>query len=229
MRFKPVAGIVLALAIAGCDETGTQISITRANIRVVHGSPDAPDFDVAVDGRTVVRDLAYTDASDYVQVTPGERTVQVRAASTTTDATSVSINASGDTSYTVIALNRVALIESLVLTDNPTLPPVGNARVRLVHAAPSASTFDIYLTTPTADLATATPTVASLSFRASSTYLPIPAGTYRLRITSAGTKIVALDVPAVPIAGGQIVTALALDAEGGGPPFTLRLLPDASE
>ena len=139
MRFKSVAGIVLALAIAGCNEDGTQVAISQANVRVVHGSPDAPAFDVAVDEQTVARDLFYTNASEYLQVNPGDRTVHVRAASTTTDATSVDLTMLGDTSYTIIALNRVAQIESVVLTDNPTLPETGQARVRLVHAAPSRS------------------------------------------------------------------------------------------
>ena len=226
MRFKSIAGIVLALAIAGCDETGTQMVITQANIRVVHGSPDAPDFDVAVDDQTVARDLSYTDASDYLQVNPGDRTVHVRAASSTLDATSVSLTALGDTSYTIIALNRVAQIESIVLTDSPVAPETGQARLRLVHAAPSATTVDIYVTAPTADLATATPTVAGLSFRGSSTYQSVLAGTYRVRVTSAGTRNVLLNVPNVPIVAGQIRTVVALDAPGGGPPFALKLLSD---
>ena len=227
MRFKSIAGIVLALAIAGCDETGTQMVITQANIRVVHGSPDAPDFDVAVDDQTVARDLSYTDASDYLQVNPGDRTVHVRAASSTLDATSVSLTALGDTSYTIIALNRVAQIESIVLTDSPVAPETGQARLRLVHAAPSATTVDIYVTAPTADLNTATPTVAGLSFRGSSTYQSVPAGTYRVRVTSAGTRNVLLNVTNVPIVAGQIRTVVALDAPGGGPPFALKLLSDS--
>jgi hypothetical protein len=227
VRFKSVAGIVLALAIAGCDETGTQMVITQANIRVVHGSPDAPDFDVAVDEQTVARDLSYTDASEYLRVNPGDRTVHVRAASTTLDATSVDLTALGDTSYTIIALNRVAQIESIILTDSPIAPESGHARVRLVHAAPSATTVDVYVTAPTANLATATPTVTGLTFRASSTYQSIPAGSYRVRVTAAGTRTVLLDVPTVPIIAGQIRTVVALDAPGGGPPFALKLLSDA--
>ena len=86
--------------------------------------------------------------------------------------------------------------------------------------------MDIYVTAPAANLATTAPTLTNVPFRAASSYLEVPAGTYRVRITPAGTKTVAIDVNDVALAAGQVRTAVAVDAPGGGAPLGAILLAD---
>ena len=128
--------------------------------------------------------------------------------------------------YTVLATGRVAAIAPLVLEDDLANPAAGNVKLRLVHASPTAGTVDIYVTAPATDLAVAQPTLTSVPFRAASDYLEVPAGTYRVRITPAGTKTVAIDVNHVTLAAGQIRTAVAVDGPGGGAPLGAILLAD---
>ncbi|WP_347550895.1 DUF4397 domain-containing protein [Pseudalkalibacillus hwajinpoensis] len=51
----------------------------NANIRAVHASPDAPPVDIAVkDGDALIKNLAFTQSSDYQEVAPGSYNLEVR-------------------------------------------------------------------------------------------------------------------------------------------------------
>lgn len=56
------------------------IERSRARVRVVHASPDAPAVDVTVDDAetTLVDGLAFGDASEYLSLAPDRNTVEVR-------------------------------------------------------------------------------------------------------------------------------------------------------
>lgn len=214
-----------AVALGGCDDDDPTSPATTAQLRVVHASPDAPNVDVLVDGAAALTNVPFGAASAYLNVPAGTRELQVRATGTTTTVIDADAQLVAGDAYTVLATGLVANIAPLVLEDDLALPATGNAKVRLVHAAPGAGTVDIYVTAPTADLATATPTLAAVPFRAASDYLQVPAGTYRVRVTPTGTKTVAIDVNAT-LAAGQVRTAVAVDADGGGAPFGALLLAD---
>lgn len=216
---------------AGCNNddpaSPTKSATQQARVRVLHASPDAPNVDVLVDGTVVLNNVPFKGYSNYLSVPAGARNFKVRA---TTDPSVVVIDVTptlaANKDYTVIARNQVATIEPWLLTDNNTAPASGKIKVRLVHGAPGAPTVDIYITAPGADLAMATPTLAGIPYAAASGYLEVPAGTYQVRITPAGTKTVALDSGALTITAGQIRTAVAVDAVGGGAPFGAVVLPD---
>ena len=220
--------LLAATALTACDDDDDELTApgTTAQLRVVHASPDAPNVDVLVDNASVLTNVAYKTASNYLPVTSGSRNLKVRAAGSTTVVIDQNAALAQGTYYTVLATGRVASIAPIVLTDDQTNPASGNVRVRLVHASPTAGNVDIYVTTPTADIATASPTVPNVAFRAVSNYLEVPAGTYRVRITPVGTKTVAIDVNNVALAAGQVRTAVAVDAPGGGAPLSAILLAD---
>jgi hypothetical protein len=85
---------------------------------------------------------------------------------------------------------------------------------------------DIYVTAPGADLEAATPALTGVPFGAASDYLTVPAGDYQVRVTPAGTKIVAIDSGTLALAAGQVRTVIAVDSPGGGAPFDFLLLAD---
>lgn len=56
----------------------------NARVRVIHASPDAPEVDIALAGGDVlIANLAFPDASDYLQVPAGTYDLEVRPAGTT--------------------------------------------------------------------------------------------------------------------------------------------------
>jgi hypothetical protein len=232
MMIKTKAALALALlatlTTAACDDDDDDVTGpgTTASVRVVHASPDAPNVDVLVDNAPALTNVAYKAASNYLPAPTGSRNVKVRATGTSTVVIDQNVTLSQGAFYTILATGRVASIAPVVLTDDQTSPASGNIRLRLVHAAPGAGNVDIYVTGPTADIATTTPTLTNVAFRAASNYLEVPAGTYRVRITPTGTKTVAIDVNNVALTAGQVRTAVAVDAVGGGAPLSAILLAD---
>ena len=215
----------MALALGACDDDPASVNPV-ARLRAIHASPDAPAVDIYVDGQRAAANVAYRSTTDYLEVPAGARNVQVRAAGTATTVIDANLTLAAGVDYTVLATGRVASIAPLVLTDTNAAPAAGNVRVRLVHAAPTAGTVDIYVTAPNADLAGAAPTLAGVPFRGYSPYLSVPAGSYRVRITPAGSKSVAIDSGTLTLTAGLIRTGIALDNAGGGAPFAAQVYPD---
>jgi len=224
-KFLAVTLAALVAASTACSDDNNSPS-SNAQVRVVHGSPDAPAVDVLVDGAKVLDSVTYKVASGYLAVPSGSRNVKVNLYSTATSVINADVVLSKDASYTVIAVNTAAAIEPLVLMDDLASPAAGNVKVRLVHGAPSVGTVDIYVTAPGANLAAATPTLTDVPFKGASGYLEVPAGDYQVRITPAGTKTVAIDTGTLTLAAGQIRTGIAVEAPGGGGPLSALLLAD---
>jgi hypothetical protein len=224
-NYLAAALAALVLGSAACSDDNNSPS-SNAQVRVVHGSPDAPAVDVLVDGAKVLDSVTYKVASGYLAVPSGSRNVKVNVHATTTSVINADVALSKDAAYTVIAVNTVASIEPLVLMDDLASPAAGNVKVRLVHGAPSVGAVDIYVTAPGANLAAATPTLTGVPFKGVSSYLEVPAGDYQVRITPAGTKTVAIDTGTLTLAAGQIRTGIAVEAPGGGGPLSALLLAD---
>jgi hypothetical protein len=226
MRFAQLALVMAAaLAAAACDDD-TAAPASEARVRVVHASPDAPNVDVVVDGATVLSNVPFGAASVYLPVDAGNRQFQVRPAGSSTAVIDANQDLDDGNDYTIIASGLVANISALALRDDNAVPAAGQVRLRVVHGAPSAPAVDVYVTAPGADLDAATPTLTSVPFGAASDYLEVPAGNYQVRVTVAGTRTVAIDTGTLSLAAGEVRTAIALDAPGGGPPFSVLLLAD---
>ena len=218
-----LAAAVLTGACSDDDNTGPE---GEAQIRVVHASPDAPDVDVLLDEAEVLSDVPYLAASGYLEAPAGQRNLKVNAAGTATTVIDADVDLADGSQYTVIASGEVASIAPIVLLDDNTAPAAGNARVRAIHGAPGAPAVDVYVTAPGADLTQVAPVLAGVEFGDVADYLEVPAGDYQVRIAPAGTTIVVIDSGALSLAAGQVRTAIAVDAVGGGAPFDLLLLAD---
>ena len=225
-RFLALTALLLASAAAACSDDNSTNVAAEARLRVVHASPDAPAVDVLVDGAVALTAVPFEAASAYLAVPAGARNIQVRASGTTTVVIDATPTLAAGTDYTVVAVGPVASIEPLLLTDDNTPPAAGNAKVRLVHASPTAGLVDIYITAPGADIAALAPALANVDFKAASPYVAAPAGDYQVRVTAAGTKTVALDTGTLSLGAGQIRTGIALDAPGGGLPVGAIVLAD---
>jgi hypothetical protein len=221
-RLLPLALLLLLANVfnLGCG------SDEKARVRVVHASPDAPNVDVLVDGRSVLTNVPYATASDYLTVSAGARQIEARATGTSQDAINAKLTLAGKQDYTVLAEDFLADITASVLTDHNSAPDSGKVKVRVVHASPSAGPVDVYVVAPGTGIGTASPTISNLAFKSATDYLSVPAGSYEVFVTPTGTKTIAIDTGSVALVAGQVRTAVALDAPGGGLPLTAILLAD---
>lgn len=53
-----------------------------ARLRMIHAAPELGDADLAVDGKVIAKGAAYTDATDYLQLEPGDYRVTVKSPKT---------------------------------------------------------------------------------------------------------------------------------------------------
>ena len=214
---------VLSIFIAAC---GSSSSDEETVVRIVHGSPDAPNVDVLVDGEIVARNVPYNVASGYLQVESGTRNFKVNATGTDITVIDVDVPIDEGVPYTIVASDFLASITPLVLVDNRRISSSGNTRVRAVHNAVSAQTVDIYVTAPDADIEELEPTLSSVPYTGVSDYLDIPASDFQVRATIAGTKLVIIDSGILTLNARSVYTIFAQDAVGGGAPFQFLVAQD---
>ncbi|WP_028456054.1 DUF4397 domain-containing protein [Chitinilyticum litopenaei] len=219
-----------ALALAACgggsgDEPAKPES--KAYVRVVHASADAPNVDVYANDARVLSNVPYKAASGLLAVPTGTLPLKVTVAGTMTEVPSFT-NAlpmlENGKVYTVFAINPLASIKPLLLVEDLSTPEAGKLKVRVAHVAAATGNVDVYVSAPGADLATTAPTLANVPYAAVSDVLQIPGGDYRIRITVAGSKAVAFDSGTVPLAAGSDLVVAAVDQKAGTSPVSLLVL-----
>lgn len=205
---------------------------TPADVRAGHLSPDAPAVDVIVNNdlaNPLFNGATYPSLTDYESVPPATYNIKVvddaSQALTVIDANLALV---AGQSYSVLAVGFLAGIEPLVLTDDRRSIAT-EARVRIVHGSPSAGNVDIYVAAPGTDINTITPTFANVPFKANTGYVGLTAATYAVSVTPAGVKSPVAIFATLPLANGDIFTAIARDATGGGAPLGLLVQDETAD
>jgi hypothetical protein len=202
---------------------------TPAALRVIHASPDAPSVDVVVDddfANPVLSGVAFPDFSDYLEVPAGMYNIKVTPEGNPgVIAIDTDVDVDAGVAYSVYASDLLASIAPYVLVDDYRSIAT-EAKVRIVHMAPSAGLVDIYVTAPGADISTLAPTFAAVDFETETGYVALAGGDYDVTITVAGTQTVAIGPATIMLSDGGVYTAAARDAPGSGAPFGLILLDD---
>jgi Domain of unknown function (DUF4397) len=216
-----IAALLGCLLAIGC---GTS---RLPRVRAMNASPDSANLDVVVNSITIAQDLPFRAASGYEVVDSGFDDLAVFA------------TFSGDLlledvpffaerqDHTVVLLDFVNVLDFVQLADDNSAPMPGNFRLRFVHASPTATAVDFYITAPAADLTSAQPSFSGVAFGDFAGYANLPQGAFELRVTSAGTKSVLADTGALTFAAGQVRTAVLVNPPGSATvPLSIVLLRD---
>jgi LPXTG-motif cell wall-anchored protein len=213
-----VAALVALLGVAaGPFRAG---AAELAHVRVVHASPDAPNVDVWADGSKVLTDVAFGKFSDYLTVPAGAHNFKVVATGTTSPAViDVTPTLESGKYYTVIAANKLAAIQPLLLVDDLATPAAGKFHLRVVHASPDAPAVDVAV-------AGGPVLVSNLAFPKNTEFTPVDAGTYTAEVRPAGTTTAVLTLPDVKFEAGKLYTVIATGLVNGTPALTTIVLAD---
>lgn len=218
------------------DGTGAQLVSSvdaGGELRIVHASADAPAVDITVNNAATpaVSDLAFLQATDFINLPGAEYLVDVAAAGgdpvVIDDAVLPLQDNQRVSVYAVGSLAEGTL--TLAVIEDWTRRIATEAQVQLVHASPSAGEVDIYVTA-TADIAEATPAFENVPFDSaalvSTDYVSLMPGSYVITVTATGTKDAAIGPIELQLDGAGVYTAVAVDATGGGLPPQLILMDD---
>lgn len=251
MTFRRLRVTLLALAAAACGTTDApdplQPTGTAGRVRFVNVITDTTRgrVNAILEGVPFGVNLTYTlttpatlgapSTANYAAVLSGNRSIVLkRTADTTVTVATLAFTVAASEDRTVYAIGGAAAsaVTGFVTTDTNTTPAAGQARVRVVHLAPTAGAVDVFVTAVGADLSQATPTLAGVAYRGVSGYLAIAAGTYQVRAVPAGTAAgsraanVLINVAslAIPALGNR--TIVAADNSTGGAPLRGFVLTD---
>ncbi len=214
--FLMVAVGWFALSAASC---GTN----HAKVRFVQASPNALSVDVAVDGKTVVTDLAFgglAPATDYLTIEAGNRKVEVRPTGTTTDLINSTVAFASQKKYTMLAVGLVPpakpTIAALLKTDDNSPPQSGNINLRVIHASTAGPpNLDIFVVAPGTNITNATPNISALAYQQASDYLNVPAATYEVIMADPTDRTIRPVDRTYTLTAGQIRTLVVVDLAGG--------------
>ena len=109
-----------SLGVEQLDDTDGLHDPSKAMVRVVHASPDAPPVTVSANGSPLFEDLSFGGATDYAEVPPGEYEISVGPASDPGESVATfDLSVDGCSVYTVFAAGYLSP------GDEPAAEPFG--------------------------------------------------------------------------------------------------------
>lgn len=213
---------VPAFVLAAGVTPATAAPVPTGMVRVAHLSPDAPAVDIYVDGAQRWHDVSFRAVSGYLRLPAGSHRVDMRAAGSATSAApllSATTGVPAGGARTVAALGLAAHLTPRVYTDDLSSPTAGNARLRVLHAAPGVGPADVAV-------AGGPILFRGAAYAAQTGYIAVPSGAYDVTMSKAGTSDVLLAAKGVAVRAGSVYSIWAVG--GSGKPLSLVRALDAS-
>lgn len=207
------AGLTAALGVIGLDG----LAPNKTQVRVIHASADAPKVNLWVDGAVAASGLDYQKTTGFLELDADTYSIAVEGVIPGGNATvigPVDLTFDANTRYDVLAVNSVADIEPLLLTDMGKLANGNNVRVRVAHLAAAAPEVRVHVTAPDAMLGEDT-VLGSFEFKETLGPVEVPAGTYRIRVTLPDNTVV-FDSGSVALTSGKDLLIGAVPNVGTG-------------
>ena len=185
-------------------------------VRVVNASTSGA-LDLYASDTLLSSDVAADSASSYVALGAGTYTLKLKRSGSSTTSNSGDRSVLEGTAHTLLAYTTSDTLKTVFLTDNEESPTSGTAKLRVFNASVEAGAVDVYVTTATDSLDTATALASNLQGGAGSGYITINSGTFRVRVTGfnkRGTDL-RLDIPAITLDSASVNTLVLTNTPSG--------------
>jgi Domain of unknown function (DUF4397) len=193
------------------------LSSQPAYARVLHAVPDAPDVDVYINAKRVLRDVAFKDISDYLTLPAGKYHIDIYPAGTGVNTLiSKKVTIEPGKVYTLAAVGSSKKLQLLPYIDDPSVPN-GETKIKFIHLSPDAPAVDI-------GVKGGDTVFPDISFKQATEYLNLTPMTVNLEARIAGTNDKVLDIPGVSLKANQPYTIVALGFAKGDPGLETLLL-----
>jgi hypothetical protein len=216
--------LLAAIFLDGCSSSGG-----NAQIRVLNTSIDYPSLDLYLNnGTTNTREIAaaaYGTLGNYLSVGAASYTVEFTSNNVQSSLKSVNENLAKNTHRTYVAYGNSGKFGTLEILEDQDQPSASYTKVELLDAALDAGNVDVYLTDPSVALTNSSPTfsgvaggsIAGAGTTATSNFVTVNSGTYRLRVTAAGSQTdVRLDsVTGITFSSQEILSIVVTGTSGG--------------
>lgn len=173
----------------------------NTQFRIGHFSPDAPAVNIFVDGDLLFEDISFGTIGEFMDIEAGSYDVEIVPAAGGDAVISTMLEFDTDMSYTVLAINALADIEALVLTDDQPAIDADDARLRFVHTVPDAPAVDI--------LANGAPLFENVAFGDTSAFATVEADAYDIDVRPTGSDDLVLSLPDISFDGATSYTVFA--------------------
>ncbi len=117
----------------------------NTQLRIGHFSPDAPAVNIFVDDELLFENVSFGTIGEFMDIEMGSYDLKIVPASGDDAVIETTLDLDAEMSYTVLAINTLAELETLVLTDEQPSIDAGDARLRFVHTVPDAPAVDIFV------------------------------------------------------------------------------------
>jgi hypothetical protein len=222
LRTLLAAGAAATCALlGGCG--GGDLVVNAGDVRLVNATSDIATLDLYQSTTLLSGGVAANSAGSYIDLKEGSYTFNIALGGTGVPAATLSAAITKKRHYTIVAYETGGTLTPTFLTDDEGAPSSGTAKLRLFNAdTADVSSIDAYLlATACSALASspAAPIITAVTGLQTSYTQVIATGsgsTYHLCVTSAGDKSdLRLDVPALTLKDGQIVTVILTHTTGG--------------
>ncbi|WP_102274874.1 DUF4397 domain-containing protein [Cytobacillus massiliigabonensis] len=185
-------------------------AVHPAKIRFVHGSNDASNVDIYVNGSRILKDFPFKEASTYLSLPAGKYQVDIYpAGNMVSTVLSRKIIVGQGKNYTFLFSGTGKSLKWLALEDEHHVPH-GETKLRFIHLADDAPAFDIAVK----DRDVIFPNIA---YRKFTSYLGLSPMTVDLEARIAGSKNVVLSIPHVRLEPNKVYSIFFIGSVADGP------------